>query len=103
MNAVGTVLRPYQLEAIERLRYHVSHGVKRLILQASTGAGKTVCAEVFFWVSPRYRGHGKQLLTYVENWARSRNCDAVALSRPESATPPLAVQLQRRRLFFSTT
>ncbi len=47
--------------------------------------GKTVCAEVFFWVSPRFRGHGKQLLTYVENWAKSRGCDAVALSRPESA------------------
>lgn len=46
---------------------------------------KPVCAEVFFWVAPQFRGHGKRLLTYVENWAKSKGCVGVALSRPESA------------------
>lgn len=47
--------------------------------------GKPVCAEVFFLVAPQFRGHGKRLLDYVENWARDRGCRGVALSRPESA------------------
>ena len=48
--------------------------------------GKPQCAEVFFWVAPQFRGHGKRLLTYVENWARARGCETAALSRPESAS-----------------
>ena len=38
------VLRPYQADAIERLRAEIRQGRRRLILQASTGAGKTVIA-----------------------------------------------------------
>lgn len=52
---------------------------------ANALTGKPVCAEVFFWVSPQFRGHGKKLLDYVENWASDRGCRGVALSRPESA------------------
>lgn len=37
-------LRPYQLDAIEGLRAELRAGKRRLILQASTGAGKTVIA-----------------------------------------------------------
>ncbi len=37
-------LRPYQVDAINRLRSLVGGGKKRLILQMTTGGGKTVCA-----------------------------------------------------------
>ena len=34
-------LRPYQLKAIEEIRKHFSNGVKKVLLQLSTGGGKT--------------------------------------------------------------
>lgn len=37
-------LRPYQLHAIENLRGSIGRGHKRVLLQAATGAGKTVIA-----------------------------------------------------------
>lgn len=37
-------LRPYQERAIERLRQHIGAGVRRLLLVAPTGAGKTTIA-----------------------------------------------------------
>src|SRR5258707_10019727 len=37
-------LRPYQVDALERLREAWRHGVRRLLLVAPTGSGKTVCA-----------------------------------------------------------
>jgi len=37
-------LRPYQLEAVERIRQHVRAGKKNILLCAPTGAGKTVIA-----------------------------------------------------------
>ncbi|MCC6649276.1 MAG: DEAD/DEAH box helicase [Polyangiaceae bacterium] len=37
-------LRPYQARAIETLRAHVERGVRRVLLVAPTGAGKTVVA-----------------------------------------------------------
>jgi superfamily II DNA or RNA helicase len=37
-------LRPYQAEIIERLRASIRRGVRRLLLQLPTGAGKTVIA-----------------------------------------------------------
>lgn len=48
-------------------------------------SGSLTCAEVFFWVEPRYRGHGKKLLKFAENWARSKDCKTFALSAPQSA------------------
>lgn len=36
-------LRPYQNEAVEELRQNIRRGVRRQILSAATGAGKTVC------------------------------------------------------------
>jgi superfamily II DNA or RNA helicase len=36
--------RAYQHDAVERLRVEVGKGIRRLILQASTGAGKTIMA-----------------------------------------------------------
>lgn len=36
--------RPYQIEAVDSLRVCVGKGKRRVILQASCGAGKTVCA-----------------------------------------------------------
>lgn len=36
--------RAYQHDAVERLRQEIAKGKRRLILQATTGAGKTVCA-----------------------------------------------------------
>ena len=38
------VLRDYQSQAIEGLRQSIARGKKRLILCATTGAGKTICA-----------------------------------------------------------
>lgn len=37
-------LRPYQLEVIERIRTLLQQGVRRIIVQAETGSGKTVIA-----------------------------------------------------------
>jgi DNA repair protein RadD len=37
-------LRPYQMDALEALRAYLRQGMRRLIIQASTGSGKTVCA-----------------------------------------------------------
>lgn len=37
-------LRQYQLDAVQRVREHVRRGVKRILLVAPTGAGKTVIA-----------------------------------------------------------
>src|ERR1017187_4940545 len=37
-------LRPYQLEALDNIRASVRGGVRRLVVQAATGAGKTKIA-----------------------------------------------------------
>ncbi len=37
-------LRPYQHHAIENLRRSIASGHKRVLLQAATGAGKTIIA-----------------------------------------------------------
>jgi DNA repair protein RadD len=37
-------LRPYQAKALDELSAHMAAGTRRLLLVASTGAGKTVCA-----------------------------------------------------------
>jgi primosomal protein N' len=37
-------LRPYQNQAIEKLRRAIASGHKRVLLQAATGAGKTIIA-----------------------------------------------------------
>ncbi len=37
-------LRPYQLDAVDRVRAHLRNGVRRVLLVAPTGAGKTVIA-----------------------------------------------------------
>ena len=38
------VLRDYQAQAISALRQNIARGKRRLILCATTGAGKTICA-----------------------------------------------------------
>jgi len=43
---MGIRLRPYQIETLERARQAYREGAKRVILQASTGAGKTAMASV---------------------------------------------------------
>jgi superfamily II DNA or RNA helicase len=43
---MGIRLRPYQIETLERCRQAYREGAKRVILQASTGAGKTAMASV---------------------------------------------------------
>ena len=47
--------------------------------------GKLSCAEIFFWVEPRYRGHGRKLLDYVQKLALQRGCSELVLSAPQSA------------------
>jgi superfamily II DNA or RNA helicase len=37
-------LRPYQIDAVERVRALVRHGVRRILLVLATGGGKTSCA-----------------------------------------------------------
>lgn len=37
-------LRPYQVSTIEELRKLISEGKRRIVLQMTTGGGKTVCA-----------------------------------------------------------
>lgn len=39
-----TELQPYQLEALQNLRETIAQGVRRIVLQAATGAGKTKIA-----------------------------------------------------------
>ena len=39
-----TELRPYQTEALQSIRETVAQGVRRIVLQAATGAGKTKIA-----------------------------------------------------------
>src|SRR5262249_47925688 len=39
-----TELRPYQQEALDALRESVGQGVRRIVMQAPTGAGKTKIA-----------------------------------------------------------
>lgn len=46
--------------------------------------GQLGCAEIFFYVEPQFRGHGKRLLKYVEQRAKERGCETFALSAPES-------------------
>lgn len=48
-------------------------------------SGKPVAVEILFWVEPKFRGHGRSLLAYVEDWARSQGCGSAVLSRPETA------------------
>src|SRR5262245_22979723 len=42
------ILRYYQTDGIEALRAMIRRGLRRVILQAATGAGKTVCAADIF-------------------------------------------------------
>src|SRR5262249_8882615 len=37
-------LRPYQQDVIERVRARIKEGHRRVILQAPTGSGKTICS-----------------------------------------------------------
>ena len=48
-------------------------------------SAKPDLVEIFFWVEPGFRGHGRSIRGYVESWAKSRACVSVALSRPEAA------------------
>lgn len=48
-------------------------------------SGQLMCAEIFFWVEPGYRGHGRKLLSYAQRWAKERGCSAIVLSAPRSA------------------
>lgn len=54
------------------------------VVGANPLTGKPVCAEVILWVDPAKRGHGRKLMLYVEEWARSLGCTGLALSRPEN-------------------
>lgn len=59
------------------------------VFMGSMGAnlltGRLICAEIFFWVEPRYRGHGKRLLTYAQRWALENGCVSFVLSAPKGA------------------
>ena len=48
-------------------------------------SAKPDLVEIFLWVEPGFRGHGRSLLGYVESWARAQSCASVVLSRPETA------------------
>src|SRR5580692_4433046 len=39
-----TELRPYQIDALQNIRETIAQGVRRIVLQAATGAGKTKIA-----------------------------------------------------------
>lgn len=41
--------------------------------------------EIFLWVEPWSRGHGRKLVTYAEEWARWKGCHSAALSHPETS------------------
>ena len=59
-------------------------GVFMGLLHPSLLSGDAVAVEIFLWVEPYARGHGKKLLSYFEDWAAERNCVDVALSHPAS-------------------
>ncbi len=44
-------LRPYQEEAIQRLRARIAEGIRRIILVLFTGAGKTICASAIIMMA----------------------------------------------------
>jgi GNAT superfamily N-acetyltransferase len=46
--------------------------------------GRLECAEILIWVEPKFRGRGRALLDYAEEWAKAKRCHSVALSRPEA-------------------
>jgi GNAT superfamily N-acetyltransferase len=50
---------------------------------------RKIAVETYWFVAPEYKGHGKSLMDYFENWAKDNNCDCVAMihlvdSYPES-------------------
>ena len=46
---------------------------------------RKTCAEVFFWVDQKHRGHGRKLLSFVEDWAVDAGCTDFVLSAPVSS------------------
>lgn len=54
------------------------------VVGANPLTGKPTCAEVILWVDPSSRGHGRKLVSYVEDWAKARGCKGLGLSRPEA-------------------
>ena len=54
-------------------------------LIANMISGKPVSVEILFWVEPEFRGHGRSLLGYVEDWARAQGCTSTVLSCPARA------------------
>lgn len=47
-------------------------------------SGARMCGELFVWVRPDLRGHGKELKHKAEQWARDQNCQSMTFSFPES-------------------
>jgi DNA repair protein RadD len=58
----GNGLRPYQADAIARVQDAVTRGVRRLMLQAATGAGKTMIAAA---ITADFRAQRKRVLFVV--------------------------------------
>jgi superfamily II DNA or RNA helicase len=44
-------LRPYQSDAIDRLRARIAEGIRRIILVLATGAGKTLCSSAIIMMA----------------------------------------------------
>jgi superfamily II DNA or RNA helicase len=75
-------LRPYQIETLERCRQAYREGAKRVILQASTGAGKTAMASV---VCRNATARGSRVLYVVHR--------EEILQQTQKALAPLPVSL----------
>ena len=78
-------LRPYQVDAIEALRDSIRGGVKRIVLQAPTGAGKTLLASTIGNGAARHRNGCWCSATSTS--PRSTSCSSRKTPSRRSSTP----------------
>jgi GNAT superfamily N-acetyltransferase len=57
-------------------------------------SGETIAGEIFWWVEPEYRGHGKELLRAAENEARNRGAKKMQMIAPDERVGKLYKRLK---------
>lgn len=97
---MSLILRPYQLDLIERTRQAMRQGAKRVLIQSSTGSGKTVLiAQMLATAAQRGKRawfcvHRKELLDQsVETFIESADIHTGIVAAGYSNTPLAPVQV----------